>query len=122
MDGRPSVIPAGWQEFEFDGMLAICRRMPNGLLATFTVEAYMAQDQDCPPLGPGVYHRIVLSRRKMYPTWDEMRAFIRSCGLFDNNRDVVMLLPPEKDYVNLHLNCFHWFQKVAGTMEDATNE
>jgi hypothetical protein len=108
-DGTPAVIPAGWQVKESAGCRLLFRQMPNGLKATFSEEHYADESR---PMGPGTYRRVVLSRRNMYPTWDEMRDFIRTCGLFDRSRDVIMLLPPDRDYVSLHPNAFHWLQKV----------
>lgn len=40
-----------------------------------------------------------------YPTWDEIRT-----ARYDFIPDKVymaMILPPKKDYVNVHQNCFH---------------
>lgn len=91
----------------------LTRQMPNGLLATFSIEHYDGSDRG--EMGPcestGTFRRVVLSRRNMYPTWDEMRDFIRTCGLFDRTKDVMMVIPPDREYVNKHPNAFHWWQK-----------
>jgi hypothetical protein len=111
----PLVIPHGWIQCpEQDGLKMLWRDMPNGLRATFAIEHYPGPGAD--NLGPceqtGTFRRVVLSRKKSYPTWDEMRDFIRSCGLFDRTRDVMMVIPPDEEYVNMHPNAFHWWQKV----------
>lgn len=112
IDSIPKVIPVGWRVIDNAGLRLLHRDMPNGLRAVFTVEEYGPDEN--PPTGmPGVYHRVSLSRRKMYPTWDEMKAFLRDCPLFDNSRGIIMVLPPNSEYVNLHPNCFHWFQRVS---------
>lgn len=112
----PEVIPAGWRIVpipETPGYQMLARRLANGLMATFSIETYAdtADPAEAPPCGGGRYRRVVLSRKNMYPTWDEMRDFIYSCGLFDHTRDVIMLLPPPELYLNLHPNAFHFFQK-----------
>lgn len=110
-DGRPLVIPPGWTEKKVGSLIMLFAETAAGLRATFTIERY-AEVADPPPLGiKGTYARIVISRADRYPGWNEMRDFIRTCGLFDRSRDVFMLLPPDAEYVNLHKNCFHWFQK-----------
>jgi hypothetical protein len=110
----PLIIPAGWQQFEHDGLKMLATNQ-NGLHATFAIEHYPGGERG--QMGPceqsGTFRRIVMSRKNMYPTWDEMRDFIRRCGLFDRTRDVMMVLPPDAEYINVHPNAFHWWQKVA---------
>jgi hypothetical protein len=109
-DGRPLVVPDGWASKEIGGVIMLFRETGIGLRATFTIERYLAGD--LPPLGiVGTYAHVVISRPDRYPGWNEMRDFIRTCGLFDRQRDVFMILPPDAEYLNLHKNCFHWFQK-----------
>lgn len=111
----PAIIPAGWRVAEHDGLKMLCRHTPSGMFATFAIEHYPGgeRNQTGPYEQTGTFRRVVLSRKKMYPTWDEMRDFIRGCGLFDRTRDVVMVLPPDGEYVNVHQFAFHWWQKVA---------
>jgi len=111
----PLIIPHGWIKCpESDGLKMIARQFPNGLMATFSIEHYTGGDHrdfygPCEQIG--MFRRLVLSRKKSYPSWDEMRDCARSCGLFDRTRDVFMVLPPDSEYVNLHPNAFHWWQK-----------
>lgn len=91
--------------------LALAAPTPRGLFATASVELY-PRLADHPPLDvPGTYRRIVISRRDRYPEWDEMRDFVRECGIFDRTSDVFMLIPPDAEYVNIHKNAFHWWQR-----------
>lgn len=111
----PLVIPCGyWKCPERDGLKMIQTVTASGLTVTFSIEHWPGPGRDyCGPMEQiGTFKRAVLSRKKMYPTWDEMRDFVRECGLFDRSRDVVMVLPPDREYVNLHPNAFHWWQKV----------
>ena len=110
----PLVIPAGWTKTPSGALKMLFRDMPNGLRATFAREYYPGgadRNLNGPMETPGWFRRVVLSRKKSYPTWDEMRDFIRDCGLFDRSRDVIMVLPPDNEYVNMHPNAFHWWQK-----------
>ena len=86
---------------------AIFRQRGDGLRALFSVDTQEVQD-----MGYGEYRHISISRENKYPGWDEMRDFIYSCGLFDKTKDVIMFLPPKKEYVNLHSNTFHFYQKI----------
>ena len=111
----PLVIPAGWEKVpEQDGLKMLRRYWPNGMTATFAIEHWHGPERE--HLGPmeqaGTFRRLVLSFPDRYPTWDEMRDFIRTCGLFDRTRDVAMIIPPDPEYVNLHNHAFHWWQKV----------
>ena len=111
----PLIIPAGWRAYDHEGLKMLYTKTPSGLKATFAIEHYPGPgDRDRGPCEQtGTFRRVVLSRKNMYPTWDEMRDFIRDCGLFDRSRDVFMIIPPDAQYLNLHPNAFHWWQKVG---------
>lgn len=47
-----------------------------------------------------------------YPTWEEIK-FIRY-KLFPDDIKVAMVLPPKKEYVNMHKNCFHMYEMFDG--------
>ncbi len=49
-----------------------------------------------------------ISCRHRYPLWDEIRD--ARYELLPNNLTMAMLLPPKKQYVNVHPNCFHLYQ------------
>lgn len=104
----PLVIPVGWMPFQG---FAIWKTQSSGLGALFSLDEHSDSDIDCPPMGAGIYCHLSLSRKDKYPEWDEMRDFIYDCGLFDSKRDVCMFLPPKEQYVNVHENCFHFYQK-----------
>lgn len=111
----PLVVLPEWKQLTSQGHAYLWRQTLNGMQVTLADEAYTTVE-DGPPLGrPGRYRRVVLSRPDRYPGWNEMRDFIRTCGYFDRDRDVFMLLPPDKRYVNHHPNCFHWFQELEAS-------
>jgi hypothetical protein len=103
----PDIIPSSWKEF----INSISKMSPTGLLAVLSIETYDEKDIDKPPLGIGEYIHLSLSRSDRYPEWDEMRDFVYQCAFFDKEKDVVMLLPPKRNYVNVQKNCFHFYQK-----------
>jgi hypothetical protein len=112
IDARPLVIPDGWVSREVAGLTMLFTETAMGLRATFTVERYGEQDSTAPlGLGGGTYGHVVVSRIDRYPSWNEMRDFVRTCGLFNRQRDIFMILPPDAEYLNLHKNAFHWYQK-----------
>lgn len=104
----PLVIPCGWKPYAGVG---VYKETVSGLLAIYSIDTHSMADLDCPPMGSGKYNHISISQKDKYPEWDEMRDFIYDCGLFDGDRDVVMFLPRKEDYVNVHKNCFHFYQK-----------
>ncbi|SFU39659.1 DUF7694 domain-containing protein [Alicyclobacillus macrosporangiidus] len=46
-----------------------------------------------------------ISHPNRYPTWDEIRD--ARYELVPDDVTMAMLLPPRREYVNLHQNCFH---------------
>ena len=49
-----------------------------------------------------------ISHPTRYPTWEEMRNV--RYELIPDDLYMVMILPPKREYVNLHPNCFHWYE------------
>jgi hypothetical protein len=102
---RPAVTPFGWHLFEMPtGSSIITSHL--GLGAIFSIDTMFDDD------GNKVTRRrhLSLSRQNRYPSWDEMKEIVRGCGLFDNKKNIYMILPPEEEYVNFHPNTFHWWQ------------
>ena len=52
-----------------------------------------------------------VSHHARYPTWDEILDVRYS--FFDENDEVVQILPPKGEYVNLHKNCFHLWSPIG---------
>jgi len=46
-----------------------------------------------------------ISTNHRYPTWEEIRD--ARYALLPDNITMGMLLPPKREYVNVHPNCFH---------------
>ena len=103
----PTVVPEGWQH-DVD---ALFRRYYSGLAVLVSIDTFAPGDEDTPPAGPGEYTHVSISRRDRYPGWDEMRDLVYSCGFFDRGRAVMMVLPAPENYVNIHQNCFHFWQR-----------
>jgi len=61
----------------------------------------------------GLRWHMSISTAKRYPVWDEIRDAWYALKPADA-RDVTMamLLPPEREYVNVHPNCFHLHEIV----------
>jgi hypothetical protein len=51
-----------------------------------------------------------ISCKNRYPTWEEQRD--ARYDLLPDNLTMAMLLPPKREYVNVHPNCFHWHEIV----------
>ena len=59
----------------------------------------------------GLYH-MSISHKDRYPTWDEIKQ--ARYDLLSKSKTFAMLLPPEKEYVNIHPNCFHLYEIKEG--------
>lgn len=98
----PRIVPPNWTITKVMGVPGLWRDTSDGLRMLYTIDTLE---------GGKLWRHISMSRRDRYPAWDEMTFSIRACGFFDNERDVLMVLPPMKDYVNVMPNCFHWWQE-----------
>jgi hypothetical protein len=72
---------------------------PNGLTVLATID-------NTPRFGPLLH--VSLSYRKRDPFWSEIKAAREA--FFPPDIDVMMMLPRESDYVNLHPHTFHLIQ------------
>ena len=116
----PNPVPLGWHLGCFGDGVIISKRFNDGLGCVFSWEEFDGTESDCPPMGPGKYAHISLSRDGHYPSWDEMRDFIydpMNDDWIDRKRDMVMFLPPKNQYVNQHEFTFHFYQKSGAVAE-----
>lgn len=60
------------------------------------------------PTPHGRLLHVSISHKHRYPTWEEIKA-VRE-AIYPADIDVMMMLPQEADYVNLHPNTFHLWQ------------
>lgn len=58
----------------------------------------------------GARWHLSISCRNRYPVWDEIRD--ARYALLPDEITMAMLLPPIKEYVNLHPNCFHLHEVI----------
>jgi hypothetical protein len=72
---------------------------PNGLGVVVTID-------NTPRFGPLLHASISHHRRD--PLWSEIKAM--RAAFFPADIDVMMVLPAESDYVNLHEHAFHLVQ------------
>lgn len=59
----------------------------------------------------GTLLHVAMSYPDKDPSWREIKL-VRA-AFFPKNIDVIMVLPKEGDYVNVHSHCFHLFQAPA---------
>jgi hypothetical protein len=55
---------------------------------------------------------LTISRVDRYPSWDEIAKARYS--LLDASMNMVMVLPPPEDFINIHNNCFQLHELVYG--------
>ena len=51
---------------------------------------------------------VSIAREDRYPSWDEIRDF--RYEYLPDDMTFGILLPPKKEYVNVHPNCFHLWE------------
>jgi hypothetical protein len=66
----------------------------------------------------GLLH-MSISHPSRYPNWNEI-AYARY-KLIPADRDAVMVLPPEDEYINHHENCFQVHECAPGGLDQALN-
>lgn len=67
----------------------------------------------------GKWKHVSISHRDRLPTWDEL---LMVKDAFFGDTFVIQILPPKKNYVNVHPNCLHLWQYQDGKewpVEDA---
>ena len=58
----------------------------------------------------GYWKHLSISHHARYPTWDEILDARYS--FFGESEEVVQILPPRGEYVNLSKNCFHLWSPI----------
>jgi hypothetical protein len=66
----------------------------------------------------GLLH-MSISHPSRYPNWDEIAA--ARYRLIPTDRDAVMVLPPEDEYINHHEFCFQVYECSPGSLDRALN-
>lgn len=104
----PVVVPADWRINPAGGMETIYR-FYGPMQAHYSEELLEATEA----FREGWYRHASFSRQDRYPGWDEMRKALKEIPWIDNEREVIMTIPPPGEYVNLHQNCFRWNQWIG---------
>lgn len=95
LKGRPTPVPV--RNLDVSGYATYDG--PNGLGVIVTID-------NTPRFGPLLHASISHHRRD--PLWSEIKAM--RAAFFPSDIDVMMMLPAESDYVNLHPHAFHLIQ------------
>lgn len=61
-----------------------------------------------------IHWHLSIAHKDRYATWDEIMAF-RSF-MFDDDMEVIMVMPKVEDYVNLHERCFHLWHDTKSNL------
>lgn len=80
-------------------------------------DSYIYECGECTVLVSGPQERAHLgkwhfsiSHPDRYPTWDEQHAARYGIPILPQDITFAMYMVPKEDYVNLHPNCFHWYE------------
>lgn len=96
-----SAIPA--PPLDIPGIITTNTYRKGSLLVLLSIEDH----------GGKIVRHVSVSRKDRYPTWDEIKEVRYT--FFDEKHDVIMVMPPKSEYVNLHENCFHLWAKANGS-------
>ena len=101
----------GWQ-LEVHGWQYVTRMEIDGTEASVWIKGDLRVLVSRDPeqrKGSVVYRwHLSISCEHRYPTWEEMKD-ARYCLLPDNVY-MAQILPPQSEYVDIHPNCFHWYE------------
>jgi len=61
-----------------------------------------------------------ISHPERYPHWEEIKK--ARYEILREDKDCVMFLPPKKEYVNMHQNCFHLYEVSNELLLDLNKE
>jgi len=61
-------------------------------------------------LGGGYWKHLSISHHRRYPYWDEILD--ARYNFFNEDETVIQIMPPKREYVNLHPYCFHLWAKL----------
>lgn len=103
----PPVLPMHWIEGPLPAPLVEAEgasyvRADGAMSVLVTVE----------PHNETTWLHVSVARRDRYPSWEEIRA-VKDLFI-GKDKDAVMILPREEDYVNIHSNCFHVYHRIDG--------
>ncbi|MBU2060078.1 MAG: hypothetical protein KKB38_20400 [Gammaproteobacteria bacterium] len=101
----------GWQEIELikglpftEGTTSWCK---NNLKVLFSPRELHTETD----LGGGYWKHLSISHPHRYPYWDEILNARNT--FFSEIETVIQIMPPTKEYVNFHPNCFHLWSKIS---------
>jgi len=79
----------------------------NSLKVLFSpIESHTETD-----LGGGYWKHLSISHPKRYPFWDEILD--ARYTFFSDEETVIQIMPPKREYVNLHKFCFHLWSPIG---------
>ena len=67
-------------------------------------------------LGGGYWKHVSISHPRRYPFWDEI--IDARYSFFNENDTVIQIMPPKKEYVNFHPNCFHLWSPIRAIVKE----
>ena len=92
-------VPEGWDAHG----ACIVRSWPFGLHAVFS------HDLDMP--GGRSWRHLSVSRINQYPGWDELKRVVYTKGLFDLDKDIVMVMPKPEEQAVAYPYVLHFWQE-----------
>ena len=105
---KASIFKKGWREVP---LLEVVKQMiPAPSSAWVKGECHiiysMMEDH-----GDGLWNHVSISCHDRYPTWEEILD--ARYAFFTEDDEVFQILPPKREYNNLHPNCFHLWHKIG---------
>lgn len=110
-------LPKTWKrgpDLNMDGQLVPTFQSEGGLRVIFTLEDHRDGKE------PGRWLHLSVSRRSRLPSWDDLKA-CRNI-FFGPEVEVIQVLAPESEWVNVHNWCLHLWQRLPDLTPDPGKE
>jgi len=99
----PKILPGTWQPIASPMPGGECYRHQSGMVVILTVDQRGE--------GPRWLH-VSCSRRGRLPSWDDLKMV--KAVFIGPDKEAFQVLPPDAEYVNLHLNALHLWHSLDG--------
>jgi len=101
----------GWKEKPLLGIDPITSVLRTSASSTWTKGHLFVVFSPLEQQPDGLWKHASISHPRRYPFWDEILDVRYS--FFGDEDEVFQILPPKREYLNIHKNCFHLWSPVG---------
>lgn len=100
----------GWQQYELMKGLPVTEGTTSWRKGNLKVLYSPKELHTETDLGGGYWKHLSISHSRRYPFWDEI--IDARYNFFNEDETVIQIMPPKREYVNFHSNCFHLWCRI----------